>query len=80
MYITGKGRCNVTNNCNTEELFKAVINQPQISVQRLLFLYTPGRRGVFEEAGVPLKKQKEAIVYSLYPTVLLILSAAWSGN
>ena len=29
VYITGKGRCNVTNNCDTEELFKAVMSNPK---------------------------------------------------
>ena len=29
IYITGKGRCNVTNACDTEELFAAVVHNPK---------------------------------------------------
>lgn len=29
IYITGKGRCNVTNNCTQEEFFKNVVNNPR---------------------------------------------------
>lgn len=29
VYITGKGRCNVTNACDTEELFKNIISNPK---------------------------------------------------
>ena len=29
IYITGKGRCNLTNACDTEELFQAVVSNPK---------------------------------------------------
>ena len=29
LYITGKGRCNITNACDVEELFRAVIGNPK---------------------------------------------------
>ena len=29
LYITGKGRCNVTNNCNNEDIIKNVISNPK---------------------------------------------------
>ena len=29
VYITGKGRCNVTNNCDPEELLQAVMSNPK---------------------------------------------------
>ena len=35
IYITGKGRCNLTNACDTEELFQAVCQQSEIPVQCL---------------------------------------------
>ena len=41
VYITGKGRCNVTNNCDTEELFRAVMSNPEIPVQCFLFFSRP---------------------------------------
>ena len=36
IYITGKGRCNVTNDCDMEELFDNVVTN--IPVQRFLHL------------------------------------------
>ncbi|MFQ8689485.1 MAG: FAD-dependent oxidoreductase, partial [Blautia sp.] len=29
IYITGKGRCNLTNDCPVEELFPAVVSNPK---------------------------------------------------
>ena len=29
LYITGKGRCNLTNACGAEELFEAVVSNPK---------------------------------------------------
>ena len=29
IYITGKGRCNLTNACNTQELFDSVVSNPR---------------------------------------------------
>ena len=42
VYITGKGRCNVTNNCDPEELLQAVMSNQQISLQCILFFYQSG--------------------------------------
>lgn len=58
LYITGKGRCNVTNNCTPEEFLQAVcVNRK--------FLYSAGygftSRDVmdfFEEAGLRLKTER----------------------
>ncbi len=54
--ITGKGRCNVTNNCPPEEILKNVIRNPKFLVQRGVRVYPRRRHGVFpQDAGVPLK-------------------------
>ena len=29
IYITGKGRCNVTNNCDTDEFFDNIVSNPR---------------------------------------------------
>ena len=29
LFITGKGRCNVTNNCSREEFFKNIVKNPK---------------------------------------------------
>ena len=41
VYITGKGRCNVTNNCDTEELFRSSYVQSRNSCTVLSILITP---------------------------------------
>lgn len=58
LYITGKGRCNVTNACDTEELFPAVMSNSKFLYSAF---YTYGPQEVmdfFEQAGVPLKTER----------------------
>ena len=47
IYITGKGRCNLTNNCEVEDLLEATCCQPEISVQRILWFYQSGYDRIF---------------------------------
>ena len=44
LFITGKGRCNVTNNCASDEVLK---NVPALFIQRPFRLFSGGRDGVF---------------------------------
>ena len=58
LFITGKGRCNVTNDSDTEELFPAVMSNRKFLYSAF---YTYGSRDVmefFEKAGVPLKTER----------------------
>ena len=63
LYITGKGRCNVTNNCDTEEFLQAVcVNRK--------FLYSAGYgfdsqavMDFFEKQGLPLKTERGGRVF-----------------
>lgn len=63
LYITGKGRCNVTNNCDTEEFLKAVcVNRK--------FLYSAGygftsqdTMDFFEKQGLKLKTERGGRVF-----------------
>lgn len=58
LYITGKGRCNVTNDCETEELFPAVVSNRKF-MYSAFYSYTPQDvMAFFEEAGVPLKVER----------------------
>lgn len=58
VYITGKGRCNVTNNCDTEELFRAVMSNPKF-LYSAFYSFTPQDvMEFFEEAGVTLKTER----------------------
>lgn len=63
LYITGKGRCNVTNNCNTEEFLRAVCVNSK-------FLYSAGYGftsqdtiDFFEKQGLKLKTERGGRVF-----------------
>lgn len=63
LFITGKGRCNLTNACGMEDLFENVVTNPK-------FLYSAfygfdNRRVMewFEDAGCPLKVERGERVF-----------------
>ncbi len=63
IFITGKGRCNVTNACNVDELMKKVVSNSR-------FLYSAFRTfdnyatiDFFEENGLPLKIERGQRVF-----------------
>ena len=58
IYITGKGRCNLTNACDTEELFPAVMSNPKFLYSGFYSFGPQDVMNFFEEAGVPLKVER----------------------
>ena len=58
LYITGKGRCNVTNNCDTQALFSAVINNSKFLYSAFYSFNSQDVMDFFEKAGVPLKTER----------------------
>ena len=63
LYITGKGRCNVTNNCDTEELFPAVMQNPKFLYSAFYSWNSQDVMSFFEELGVPLKVERGGRVF-----------------
>lgn len=63
LYITGKGRCNVTNDCSAAELLENVPRNPKFlfsAVNR----FTPGQlKEMLERLGVPLKTERGGRVF-----------------
>ena len=55
--ITGKGRCNVTNDCTVEEFLASVPTNPRFLYSALGRFNTADTKEFFENAGVPLKVQ-----------------------
>ena len=58
IYISGKGRCNITNNCDTKEFISNIVRNPK-------FLYSAANRfspadtiAFFNEHGCPLKTER----------------------
>lgn len=56
--ITGKGRCNVTNNCNTQELMNNIPVNPRFLYSSFATFDTEDTMNFFEELGVPLKTER----------------------
>lgn len=63
LYITGKGRCNVTNNCDTEELFPAVMQNPKFLYSAFYSWNSQDVMEFFENIGVPLKVERGGRVF-----------------
>ena len=58
VFITGKGRCNVTNACDTEELFPAMMSNPKFLYSGFYSFTPQDVMEFFEKAGVPLKVER----------------------
>ena len=56
--ITGKGRCNVTNNCSNEELMNNIPVNPRFLYSAFASFDTEDTMSFFEELGVPLKTER----------------------
>ena len=65
LLITGKGRCNVTNNCSTQEFLENVRRNPRFLYTALSELGTDDTMSFFERLGVPLKTERGKRVYPL---------------
>ncbi|MGN0621923.1 MAG: NAD(P)/FAD-dependent oxidoreductase [Porcipelethomonas sp.] len=56
--ITGKGRCNVTNNCSDDELMRNIPRNPRFLYSAFSQFSVSDTMNFFEEAGVPLKTER----------------------
>ena len=63
LYITGKGRCNVTNACDVEELFPAMMSNGKFLYSAFYTYTNQDVYTFFEEAGVPLKVERGGRVF-----------------
>ena len=58
LYITGKGRCNVTNNCTREELLSSIPRNGRFLYGAFSRFSPQNVMAFFEELGVPLKTER----------------------
>ncbi|MCI9368408.1 MAG: NAD(P)/FAD-dependent oxidoreductase [Oscillospiraceae bacterium] len=63
LYITGKGRCNVTNNCSQEELLASIPRNGKFLYSALSRFSPQAVMDFFEELGVPLKTERGGRVF-----------------
>lgn len=58
VYITGKGRCNVTNACDTAELFSGVVTNSKFLYSSFYGFTNFDMMDLLEKAGCPLKTER----------------------
>lgn len=58
VYITGKGRCNVTNACDTEELFGNIVTNAKFLYSSFYGFTNFDMMDLLEELGCPLKTER----------------------
>ncbi len=56
--ITGKGRCNVTNNCSADEVLKQILRNPRFLYSAVNACPPTTVMAFFEEHGCPLKTER----------------------
>lgn len=65
IYITGKGRCNLTNNCGTEEFIENVVSNPKFLLGTVNAFPPQKTQEFFENCGLRLKTERGNRVYPL---------------
>lgn len=75
LFITGKGRCNVTNAGDMEDLFQAVTSNPKFLYSAFYGFTNEQVMDFFEELGVPLKIERGNRVFPVSDHSSDIISA-----
>lgn len=73
--ITGKGRCNVTNNCTRDEFLEAVTKNPRFLYAALSAFSTEDTMTHFESLGVKLKTERGRRVFPENDKAISIVNA-----
>lgn len=75
LLITGKGRCNVTNNCIPDELLKNIPRNPRFLYSAFSRFSSADTMELFEGFGVPLKTERGNRVFPVSDKAADIVSA-----
>lgn len=75
LLITGKGRCNVTNNCTPDELLKNIPRNPRFLYSAFSRFSSADTMEFFEGFGVPLKTERGNRVFPVSDKAADIVSA-----
>ena len=76
--ITGKGRCNVTNDCSVQDFLANVPTNPRFLYTALSKLSVDDVKDFFENAGVPLKVERGNRVFPVSDKAADIVSAMFN--
>lgn len=77
--ITGKGRCNVTNDCDLNEFLSNVPTNPRFLYAALSAFSTADTIAFFEDCGVPLKTERGKRVFPVSDRAADIVAALERG-
>ena len=76
--ITGKGRCNVTNDCSVQDFLSNVPTNPRFLYTALSKFSIDDAKTFFEDAGVPLKVERGNRVFPVSDKAADIVSAMFN--
>ena len=65
IYITGKGRCNLTNSCDQEVFFDNIVSNGKFLYSAFHRMDSQGVREFFESAGLRLKEERGNSIFPL---------------
>lgn len=77
--ITGKGRCNVTNDCDTNEFLAHVVTNPRFLYTALDRFSTADTKAFFERCGVPLKTERGNRVFPVSDKAADVVAALYEA-
>ncbi len=63
LYITGKGRCNVTNACERDKFFENIVSNPKFLYSAFYACDNMGLIEIIKDAGCPLKVERGERVF-----------------
>ena len=75
LFITGKGRCNLTNDCPTDEFFSHVVSNPKFLFSSVYSFDHDEVKKFFEENGCPLKTERAERVFPVSDKSADVISA-----
>ncbi len=76
--ITGKGRCNLTNECEPDEFIKNIVSNPRFMLSSLYGFAPKDTMELFERLGVPLKVERGRRVFPQSDRAYDIVDALWN--
>ena len=65
LFLTGKGRCNLTNACDPEELFRNIVRNPKFMYSSIYGFDSYSVMAFFEELGLKIKTERGNRVFPL---------------
>lgn len=77
IYITGKGRCNITNACDTEELFQNIVTNKKFLYSSFYAFSNFDVIDFFEKAGVKTKIERGNRVFPVSDKSSDVIQALW---